>query len=93
MVDEHDVLFEDGMGVVIERVTRRYPHSTREWLTLVVGQRQVATSTQKFKGKPEAWVRARLKSRLNYVNRKIGELRKFEDERFRLEAAYERYQK
>ena len=93
MTDEHDVLFDDGMGVVIERVTRRYTHSTREWSTLVVGQQQVATSSQKFKGKPEAWVRARLKSRLNYVNRKIAELNKFEEERQRLEAAYERYRK
>ena len=92
---ETEILFDDQNGVQIVRVTRKWLGVTsRSLLNLLVNNRHVAgSSNTTLKGSPEAWVRARLKARINYVNRKIAELRRFEEEHDRLSEAYERYRK
>lgn len=90
-----ETLFDDTLGVQIVKVERRWTSTyTRGFLNLLVNNRHVAwSSNTTLKGSPEAWVRARLKARINYVNRKIAELRRFEEEHDRLSEAYERYRK
>jgi hypothetical protein len=93
--DTTETLFDDTLGVQIVRVTRKWSFNySRGFLNLLVNARPVAgSSNTTLKGSPEAWVRARLKARINYVNRKIAELRRFEEEHDRLSEAYERYRK
>lgn len=92
--DTFETLFDDGVSVKIVAQTIHWGYNySRTYLKLSLFGRQICTSTQQFKGSPEAWVRARLKARLNYVNRKINELRKFEAEQAELTQAYDRYRK